>query len=178
MGGPGSGWRSGSSKTPVEDCLVLSTARLMRIGLLRANLHRTASISWSDSYTEEKLSSIGFDPNIWNEHGVARLYYSRSSTGEHMDYRVQLTSTSLPWGGRRWWFTCPLVISEKTCGRRVGKLYLPPGAEYFGCRQCYDLTYQSCQESHKHDGWAASLGSEFGLSAREVLRMLSKRFQD
>lgn len=25
------------------------------------------------------------------------------------------------------------------------KLYLPPGAQYFGCRSCYDLTYESAQ---------------------------------
>jgi hypothetical protein len=35
------------------------------------------------------------------------------------------------------------------CGRRVGKLYLPPGGRYYGCRQCHDLTYTSCQQSDK-----------------------------
>jgi hypothetical protein len=33
------------------------------------------------------------------------------------------------------------------CGRRVGKLYLPPVARYYGCRTCHDLTYISFQRS-------------------------------
>ena len=28
-------------------------------------------------------------------------------------------------------------------------LYLPPGARYFGCRHCYNLTYRSAQEHDK-----------------------------
>jgi hypothetical protein len=36
----------------------------------------------------------------------------------------------------------------------VGKLYLPPGARYFGCRRCHELTYRSCQE---HDGRVSAL---------------------
>ncbi len=59
------------------------------------------------------------------------------------------------------------------CGRRCGKLYLPPGGRDFGCWTCYDLTYTSCQESHKHDRWAAMLGKDLGLSARQVLRLLN-----
>ncbi len=42
-------------------------------------------------------------------------------------------------------------IGDVPCERRVGKLWLPPGAIYFGCRHCYGLTYRSCQESHKRD---------------------------
>jgi hypothetical protein len=33
------------------------------------------------------------------------------------------------------------------CGRRVAKLYEAPGAVYFGCRHCYDLSYESRNES-------------------------------
>ena len=58
------------------------------------------------------------------------------------------------------------------CRRRCEKLYLPAG--YFGCRRCYGLTYTSCQESHKHDRWAAMLGRDMGLSARQVLRLLNE----
>jgi hypothetical protein len=54
-------------------------------------------------------------------------------------------------GGIRYWFLCPAVKDTVYCGNRVTKLFLPPGGSVFGCRQCYDLTYQSCQESHKYD---------------------------
>jgi len=32
------------------------------------------------------------------------------------------------------------------CGRRVGTLYLASGGNYFGCRHCYDLSYESRNE--------------------------------
>lgn len=171
MGGPGSGWRW-SKKATVDECRVLSAATLMRLGALRANLHRTSTITWSNTETGEKTSSIGFDSNVWDEHGLARLYYNRTGTGEQVDYRVQITSTKLPWGGRRWWFICPLIKDGVPCGRRCENLYLPSGAQYFGCRICYDLSYESSQEAHKNDRWAAEIGREFGLSARDVLRSL------
>jgi hypothetical protein len=37
--------------------------------------------------------------------------------------------------------------------RRVGKLYLPPGERYFGCRCCHRLTYRSVQEHDKRVDW-------------------------
>jgi len=42
------------------------------------------------------------------------------------------------------------------------------GGRYFGCRHCYNLTYTSCQESHKYDACLAAVGAPMGLSAREV----------
>jgi hypothetical protein len=45
----------------------------------------------------------------------------------------------------RWSFICPLIVNGRPCGRRVGKLYLPPSARYFGCRHCHGLTYTSAQ---------------------------------
>ncbi len=41
------------------------------------------------------------------------------------------------------------------------KLYLPPGGRYFGCRRCYDLTYESAQQHDKRvDRLARSARSE------------------
>jgi len=34
----------------------------------------------------------------------------------------------------------------------VGKLYLQPGARYYGCRHCYALTYESAQTHDKRLG--------------------------
>ncbi len=72
-------------------------------------------------------------------------------TGERRDYAytVPLVTTRLHSGGLRWWFLCPLSRNEQPCLRRVGKLYLPPSGRYYGCRQCYNLTYTSSQESDK-----------------------------
>lgn len=49
------------------------------------------------------------------------------------------------------------------CGRRVRKLYLPPGGRYFGCRHCYRLTYTSCQESHQYDRLINTIAAEMGI---------------
>ncbi len=173
MGGSGSGWR-GWSKTTVEDCLILSAAKLMRDKMLRPGLCGWFSLTWTNTVTGEKLSRIGFDVNLGADAGTARLHYTRTSAGEAMDYQVYLTTTPLPWGGLRWWFICPLTLNGCSCGRRVGKLYLPPGGRYFGCRRCYDLTYRSCQDSHRFDELYAAIGARRGLSARDVARLLSR----
>ncbi len=59
--------------------------------------------------------------------------------------------TATQFGGQRWWFTCPITINGVACNHRVGKLYLPPYAKYFGCRHCHRLSYRSCQEAHQDE---------------------------
>ncbi|MDB5297498.1 MAG: hypothetical protein JWO31_3481 [Phycisphaerales bacterium] len=172
MGGYGSGWQ-GSKRATVEDGLTLSEARLTRTGLLGPNRHQVGTVTWTNTATGEQAATIGLDPDVWAEQGSTRLHYTRDKT-DAVDYRVAVTSTPLPWGGRRWWFACPLVVDGRACGRRCDKLYLPPGRRHFGCRRCHGQTYTSCQESHKHDRWAALLGQDLGLSARGVLRMLNE----
>ena len=39
----------------------------------------------------------------------------------------------------------PLLSAGVPCNRRVKKLFLPPSGEYFGCRTCLGLTYESAQ---------------------------------
>jgi hypothetical protein len=78
-----------------------------------------------------------------------RLYYTFTRTQEQMDYTIRLQTTRPSFGGLCWWFICPLLKLGKSCNHRINKLYLPPGSRYYGCRRCYDLTYQSFQESDK-----------------------------
>ncbi len=63
-----------------------------------------------------------------------------------LDYVVSLTTTPCFFGGRRYWFKCPINKDVTKCDRRVAVLYM--GDKYFGCRSCYDLTYQSQQKTH------------------------------
>ena len=90
---------------------------------------------------EMNATMAGFPPYV-------RLHYSLTRSGENLDYKVLLGTTRPRLGGLRWWFICPLVANGRKCGRRVGKLYLPPGGKYYGCRHCYDLTYESSQTSN------------------------------
>ena len=79
-----------------------------------------------------------------------RFYYTLTnrSSGEKTDYdyKVALTTTRCNFGGVRYWFICPLSRNGVYCGRRVAKLYKAPGANYFGCRHCYNLSYESRNE--------------------------------
>ena len=62
----------------------------------------------------------------------------------------------------------------RSCGRRVGKLYLPPGGRYYGCRYCHELTYTSCQESHKYGGLLRRIAGEMGEDLDTVKRLMNK----
>jgi hypothetical protein len=62
---------------------------------------------------------------------------------------IDLTATRTSFGALRWWFNCPFLKNGDSCGRRVGKLYLPPGTTYFGCCHCHNLTYKSVREHDK-----------------------------
>ena len=73
---------------------------------------------------------------------------------------VELTSTEPHFGGRRYWFTCPVETQEGwACGRRVQKLWLLPNQVFFGCSQCYDLTHKSSLECHTFDKLAKEIGA-------------------
>lgn len=181
MGGSGSGrWYWHSTKRTVEDCLILGMDRLVRFGQLRTGAHLFDLLQWKNSHTGEVTSSIGFESNAEQDGtGWVRLFYTNTRTEEKQDYRITLTTTRQNLGGFRWWFICPLIAQGRACRRRVGKLYLPPGCAYFGCRHCYDLTYTSCQESHKFDAMYAALAADVqdrfpGITAADVKRLLNR----
>ena len=178
MGGYGSGRRIGADvKTTVEDSWAISTDRLTRDKVLQPSGYGSGTITWRNNFTEEEVCSIGFEANTWDpQRPWLRLHYTKTRTGEKIDYKVSLTSALTPWGATRWWFLCPLIRGDSPCGRRVGKLYLPPGARYYGCRHCYDLTYTSCQESHKFDSMFKLLAKDTGMDPQTVKRLLREGF--
>ena len=178
MGGYGSGRRGWASpKETVESCLILSIDKLARLGLLQTGMASSGGLTWKRSSTGEQTDSIGCYVNtLADEPPTVRLYYTTKRRGEDhgedLDYRVSLTTTFPIKGGVRWWFVCPLVVQGRSCGRRVGKLYLPRGRRYFGCRHCHDLTYRSCQESHKFDGLHRLVAGNTGIPPAMVKRLL------
>jgi hypothetical protein len=155
MGGFGSGrWSSHTKKDTVEDCRFLDSNRWMREGILGKGIRRWGGWAWRHAHTSEQTSSIGYEVDTTDmAFAWVRLYYTVTKSQANIDYQIRLQTTYPRFGGTRWWFTCPLVVNGRTCSRRVGKLYLPPGGRYFGCRHCYDLTYTSCQESDKRVGF-------------------------
>jgi hypothetical protein len=159
MGGSGSGshyhwWRHGK-KTAVEDCLSIDVNRWKREGILKADVYLSGSWQWT--YRSGGGFRVNYEVDTVDlTSPFVRLWYSwvwkSTQQQESADYRVALTTTRPPFGGLRWWFCCPLIVSGRLCNRRVAKLHMPPQSRYFGCRHCYQLTYTSCQESRKYDG--------------------------
>jgi hypothetical protein len=132
----------------VEDCEALDANRWMREGILAGGVRRLGRWRWV--YHGGRENSIGYDVETLDpDRQFVRLFYTVTQRAtqekEALDYRVRLTTTRPRFGGLRWWFICPLVVSGRACGRRVGKLYLPPGSRFFGCRACHGLTYHSAQ---------------------------------
>jgi hypothetical protein len=151
MGGYGSGrWHGHTKKDIVEDCRVLDVNRWTREGILREGVHRFGGWKWCNAATGEETSSIGYEVNTTDmAFPYIRLYYTFTRIQERMDYIIRLQTTQPCFGGLRWWFTCPLLRLGSPCNHRVSKLYLPSGGRYYGCRHCYNLTYESCQQSDK-----------------------------
>ena len=150
LGGFGStrwGWHS--KATTVEECRSLDVNRWIREGIIVPESRRWGSWVWTNRYTNKQAASIGYEVNTTGSPPWVRLYYTVTPwAGDPVDYdyKIALVSTMPNYGGLRWWFVCPLVTGGRACMRRVGKLYMPPGGRYYGCRHCYRLTYESAQE--------------------------------
>jgi len=136
----------------VEDCESISIPWLKRYGYL--NGYKNGGIEWR--YPSGDVNSIGITTNAFKRdkpNSYLRIQYAMTNrqTGDKSpyNYKVELVTTPCNLGGERFWFICPLVTNGIPCRRRVGKLYLPPGGPYFGCRHCYNLTYRSCREHDK-----------------------------
>ncbi len=116
---------------------------LKKQGMLSAWYFGT--INWTHGWSGTK-TSIGITVST-NSKTVRLNYIQTDSDGtkRDFDYTVSLTETPCHYGGTRFWFICPLVKSGVPCKRRVGVLY--KGGDYFGCRHCYELTYNSRNEN-------------------------------
>jgi hypothetical protein len=134
-------------KNTVEDCHSISTAHLRKHDYFCG--YRCGTVSWKNG-RGEKIASISLIVCTTDSEYYARFQYTHTcrSTGEktECDYKVRLVTTPCHLGGIRWWFICPLSHDGVPCGRRVGKLYCPPGGKYYGCRHCYNLSYESRNE--------------------------------
>jgi len=136
-------------KDTVEDCRSVSISFLKKYGYFSSYGYRTGLITWTHGWSGRK-NSIGIGVFINEYEKYARFYYTITdrNSGEKKDYeyKVQLTTTPCNYGGIRYWFICPLSKNGVYCGRRVAKLYKAPGGDYFGCRHCYNLSYESRNE--------------------------------
>ncbi len=132
------GRRFGKAHLPVESCHSLSAWGYCQAAQMWED-DDTFNLEWTggDEYTDLTITREG------------RTYTQR----------LFFTSTPCPCGGKRLWFVCP------SCGRRVGKVYLPATmfetdwrtserrlVHLFKCRHCYRLTYLQRQD-HRDLYW-------------------------
>jgi len=146
------GRRPWSYRHTVEQCRAIDIPWLSRHRYLSGGLY-AGTIEWRNA-ASEVTGSIGIQVSVNSiDYGTSyvRLIYTQTNTVTKekmdLDYTIELVTTPCNFGGVRYWFICPLFVNGRHCGRRIGKLYLPPGATYFGCRHCHNLTYQ-CQKEH------------------------------
>jgi hypothetical protein len=135
-----------SKKTTVEDSTKLSISKLKEFGLLGGCCSTT--LTWTRKLSGH-TNSIGIVVDVLDEPYVKLNYtITDRNSGEKndYDYKVGLTTTQCNFSGKRYWFICPLVRNGVPCGRRVGTLFLSSGGKYFGCRHCYNLSYESRNE--------------------------------
>jgi len=137
-------------KDTVEDCRSVSISFLKKRGFFSEPCCMWGTIFWKNCYGEQTASIGVAVSTLGGDHHV-RFWYTTTdrNSGERTeyDYKVTLTTTPCNFGGVRYWFICPLTRDGVYCGRRVAKLYKAPGGSYFGCRHCYNLSYESRNES-------------------------------
>ena len=131
MGGWGSGRQGG--RVTIEGCGSLR----LSISDLRDLMDDPPGTARWMQYSQNGEHRMTVVVEVRASHGYVRLQHpSRASDcTEHMDYTVGLIWTVPRFGGRRWWFSCPLS------GRRCGVLYLPRGASKFASAKGHGLDY-------------------------------------
>ena len=132
MGGWGSGsyYRMNSGKNTAESSLPLDIRKLKRAGCLTPGKY----FGWQWSTGGNVHSSIG--ATVHKDYLL--LQYTHRKT-EDIKQRIYFDRTPCNYGGERIWFYCP------HCGRRCAVVY--GAGKYFACRKCYDLTYETCNET-------------------------------
>ncbi len=180
MGGFGSGlWIDATTrKVNTGLCRTLSIRTLKKMGVFDDDSSgEVFSVRWVNEFAEDagcvsitrQGGGYGNKRSLRVEIGGCVTGGGSSVTGQD----ISITTTPYFYGGVRYWFLCPAVVDGVLCEDRVGKLYLPPGGKLFGCRQCYGLTYESCQQSHKYDRVFDHLDrlDEDNLTINQVLRL-------
>lgn len=170
MGGYGSGRRG--TRITVEDVRALDFNKLFKT-VAKGLIHVGGAWCWSDPETMEQMASVGYDIkfNKDGDSGTFTLDYTCTrQNGDKISVKmpIRMECTYPNYGGKRWWLTCPLVLNNRSCGRRVSKLYSMRGCDYFGCRHCFNLTYTSCNESHQFDLLHQSIAARMGTTLKTV----------
>jgi len=145
------GRRRWTTRLTVEDCLTFDAAALLRAGVFSSPYGSHCECRWENASDQVLRFTITEAPGVAMALGFDYVVTDADSVapGQRVRYMIQVTSTRCRFGGRRFWFRCPLTRNGVPCRKRVRCLYLPPGAAFLACRECFNLTYKSAQQEDK-----------------------------
>lgn len=134
------------TRAKAESTNRLSVFFLNKHGYLsQGQSRRYGGIKWTMGSWENNINFWVSTGENEDESGYVELMYTVTvnSTGEktEMCYKISLTTTRCNYGGKRYWFICPLSKNGVYCGKRVGVIYSVD--KWFGCRDCADVAYQA-----------------------------------
>jgi hypothetical protein len=136
------------ARTTCESCKSIDVRLWHREGRLTAGQYFTCSWTYSGGEPSGRI-------NVSTERDAVVLTYQTRHCGatewKSINQRVPITWTDCRFGGRRPWFICSVYSHGQYCGRRVAVLY--GLGDYFACRHCYRLAYESQQESMRERGF-------------------------
>ncbi|MFH1253153.1 MAG: hypothetical protein V1664_02370 [Candidatus Uhrbacteria bacterium] len=131
------------SKKIAERTKSFSIFWLKKNGCFNGGLER-GDIEWVNNNDKNSITFYIMTKNKFLGDNIKLQYtFTNQKTGEKedIDCEIELTTTPCNYGGKRYWFVCPLVENEKICGRRVGVLFLID--KQFGCRHCGNFAYDA-----------------------------------
>ena len=120
----------------------------------------TGKTSWTSSMTG-KITTLLLLVDATDKPFVIFMYTLTDRDGNETKYdqTVPLETTPCNFGGKRYWFLCPV------CYSRVGALFLIPGDVSFGCRYCNNITYRSRNRCN---------AEAFGHTSRQIDQLRSE----
>src|SRR5262252_4703967 len=150
------GRRRWSDRLTVEECDCLDATQLRRTGLFDAGSGASVTAQLSGRTGKEAQLQIWLKAGL---NGPPSLFFCQTvADSSQRVYIMELAVSRCNFGGLRYWFVCPLNVDGVPCRRRARVLYLPPGRPSFGCRACYNLTYDSAQRHDNRVNTLAGLG--------------------
>jgi hypothetical protein len=140
-----------TDRLTVEACEWIDIEAMHRDGVLVSPPGTRWAVLWKDSGGETEATLVY--SVVANPGGGISLRIDSVPAGgpaeNNFTYLIEIATSRPRFGGRRYWFRCPAVRNAIHCGRRVRRLYLPPGQRVFACRVCHNLTYWSSQTHDK-----------------------------
>ena len=117
------------TRTVVETTIALDLSDLIRTGQIRPGAVTTGGLAWGPEGAE--VARMRYVADLGETSGLVRITHPGGAP-----YGVAVEATPQPFGGRRWWFLCPVT------GSRAAVLYMPDDAR-FASRQAHRLGYRS-----------------------------------